>query len=114
MQPAAKALHERFKTEPFGEMQISVLFNCLGQEKGSETISSLLERQVVSPVMMEDTLRELARLGVDTFVEIGPGTALSGFVRKTVPGLPVCAVESTADVEGLKNTLEQLMKEKDQ
>lgn len=49
MQPAAKALHERFKTEPFGEMQIPVLFNCLGQEKGSETIPSLLERQVVSP-----------------------------------------------------------------
>lgn len=53
-------------------MQIPVLFNCLGQEKGSETIPSLLERQVVSPVMMEDTLRELARLGVDTFVEIRP------------------------------------------
>ncbi|MFR0859342.1 MAG: ACP S-malonyltransferase, partial [Christensenellales bacterium] len=100
MQPAAKALHERFKTEPFGEMQIPVLFNCLGQEKGSETIPSLLERQVVSPVMMEDTLRELARLGVDTFVEIGPGTALSGFVRKTLGASVNCY--NIENVDGLE------------
>ena len=63
---------------------------------------------------MEDSIQSMADQGVDAIVEIGPGKALSGFVRKTVPGLPVCAVESTADVEGLKNTLEQLMKEKDQ
>lgn len=103
---AAKALHERFKTEPFGEMQISVLFNCLGQEKGSETISSLLERQVVSPVMMEDTLRELARLGVDTFVEIGPGTALSGFVRKTLGASVNCY--NIENVDGLEKTVDAL------
>ena len=106
MQPAAKALHERFKTEPFGEMQIPVLFNCLGQEKGSETIPSLLERQVVSPVMMEDTLRELARLGVDTFVEIGPGTALSGFVRKTLGASVNCY--NIENVDGLEKTVDAL------
>jgi len=106
MQPAAKALHERFKTEPFGEMRIPVLFNCLGQEKGSETISSLLERQVVSPVMMEDTLRELARLGVDTFVEIGPGTALSGFVRKTLGASVNCY--NIENVDGLEKTVDAL------
>ena len=106
MQPAAKALHERFKTEPFGEMQIPVLFNCLGQEKGSETIPSLLERQVVSPVMMEDTLRELARLGVDTFVEIGPGTALSGFVRKTLGASVNCY--NIENVDGLEKTMDAL------
>ena len=103
---AAKALHERFKTEPFGEMQIPVLFNCLGQEKGSETIPSLLERQVVSPVMMEDTLRELARLGVDTFVEIGPGTALSGFVRKTLGASVNCY--NIENVDGLEKTMDAL------
>ena len=106
MQPAAQALHERFKTEVFGEMQIPVLFNCLGREKGDETIPTLLERQVASPVMMEDTIRELARLGVDTLVEIGPGTALSGFVRKTLGAAVSCyAVES---IEGLQKTVEAL------
>ena len=87
-------------------MQIPVLFNCLGREKGDETIPTLLERQVASPVMMEDTIRELARLGVDTFVEIGPGTALSGFVRKTLGAAVSCyAVEN---VEGLQKTVEAL------
>ena len=65
-----------------------------------------MERQVAAPVMMEDTIRELARLGVDTFVEIGPGTALSGFVRKTLGAAVSCyAVES---IEGLQKTVEAL------
>ena len=106
MRPAAEALHERFQNEVFGEMQIPVLFNCLGREKSGETIPALLERQVYSPVRMEDTIRELARLGVDTFVEIGPGTALSGFVRKTLGAAVSCyAVEN---VEGLEKVTKAL------
>ena len=100
MRPAAEALHERFQSEVFGGMQIPVLFNCLGREKGDETIPSLLERQVFSPVRMEDTIRELARLGTDTFVEIGHGTALTGFVRKTLGAAVNCyAVENAAGLE---------------
>ena len=75
-------------------------------------IPALLEKQVQTSVYMEDTIRRLAELGVDTIVEIGPGKALSGFVKKTVPGIPVCAVETAADVENLPDTLEQLIKEK--
>ena len=39
----------------------------------------------------------MAELGVDAVVEIGPGRALSGFVRKTVPELPVFAVETAEE-----------------
>lgn len=100
MRPASEALHERFQSEVFGGMQIPVLFNCLGREKSDETIPSLLERQVFSPVRMEDTIRELARLGTDVFVEIGPGTALTGFVRKTLSTAVNCyAVENVAGLE---------------
>ena len=100
MRPAAEALHERFQSEVFGGMQIPVLFNCLGREKSDETIPSLLERQVFSPVRMEDTIRELARLGTDVFVEIGHGTALTGFVRKTLGAAVNCyAVENVAGLE---------------
>ena len=102
MAPAGDALAERFRTEPFGEMRIPVLFNCLGREMGPEdTIPALLERQVQSSVYMEDTIRRLAQLGVDTVVEIGPGKALSGFVRKTAPDIQTYGVETCADVEAV-------------
>lgn len=85
MHPAGDALREKFQTVTFGEMQIPVLFNCLGREKEEgDTIPALLERQVQSSVYMEDTIRRLGELGVDTIVEIGPGRALSGFVKKTL------------------------------
>jgi len=105
MQPAADALRERFETEVFGEMQIPVLFNCLGDMKGEESVAELLERQVKSSVYMEDTIRRLEALGVDTIVEIGPGRALTGFVRKTAPGI---ACYNAEDVPSLQAALEAL------
>ena len=47
----------------------------------------------------------MAAMGLDALVEIGPGKALSGFVKKTVPELPVYAVETAAELEQLTETL---------
>lgn len=106
LSPAGDALRERFRTEQFGEMRIPVLFNCLGREMGpDDTIPALLEKQVQSSVYMEDTIRRLAELGVDTIVEIGPGKALSGFVKKTAPAIKTYAVETCADLEALSTAL---------
>lgn len=105
--PAGDALREKFKEETaFGAMRIPVLFNCLGQEMGPEdTIPALLEKQVQTSVYMEDTIRRLAELGVDTIVEIGPGKALSGFVKKTAPAIKTYAVETCADLDALSAAL---------
>ncbi len=102
LEPASHALHDYFKTVEFGPMRFPVLFNCLGDVKGEdETIQSLLERQVMSSVYMEDSIRKMAEMGVDTFVEIGPGKVLSGFVGKTVDGARTCAVTTVEDVDAL-------------
>ena len=106
MAPAGEALRERFRETEFGPMAFPVLFNCLGREMGPEdTIPALLERQVQSSVYLEDTIRRLAQLGVDTVVEIGPGKALSGFVRKTAPEMQIYGVETCAEVEELTAAL---------
>ncbi len=83
-------------------MAFPVLVNCLGHEMGEgDTIPALLERQVQSSVYMEDTIRRLEALGVDTIVEIGPGKVLSGFVKKTAPAIKTYPVETCADIEAL-------------
>ena len=101
MAPAGQALERRFAAEAFGEMQTPVLFNCLGREKtDKDTIPALLVRQVQSSVYMEDTLRRLGELGVDHILEVGPGKALSGFVKKTLGAAVDCtAVETAAELE---------------
>ena len=111
--PAGDALREKFRETAFGAMRIPVLFNCLGREMGQEdTITALLGNPLQTSFFFFSPFLLLSELGVDTIVEIGPGKALSGFVKKTVPGIPVCAVETAADVENLPDTLEQLIKEK--
>ena len=100
MAPAGEALAKRFAAETFGPMRVPVLFNCLGREKtAAESIPALLVKQVQSSVYMEDTLRRLGELGVDHILEVGPGTALAGFVKKTLPGVACASVETPAQLE---------------
>ena len=99
MHPAGDALAEKFRTIDFKPMELPVLFNCLGREMGEgDTIPALLEKQVQNSVYLEDTIRRLAELGVDTVVEVGPGKTISGFVKKTVGSAITCLnIETMAD-----------------
>lgn len=109
LKPAGDALREYFKTVDFQESKIPVLHNCLGGEnRTGDSIPALLERQVQSAVYMEDCIRAMAALGVDAVVEIGPGKALTGFVKKTLPGFPVYSVETAEDVEKLPELLKEV------
>ena len=102
MAPAGDALAQRFAGESFGAMETLVLFNCLGHEKAeTDSIPQLLVKQVQSSVYMEDTLRRLGELGVDHILEVGPGSALSGFVKKTLPGVVCTAVETPEQLDAV-------------
>ena len=102
MKPAGDALADRFKSESFGDMQIPVIFNCIGREKNDdETIPVLLENQVQKSVYFDDSIKAMADMGIEAFVEIGPGKTLSKFVQKTTPDIPVYGVETVRDIEEL-------------
>ena len=107
MHPAGDALREKFKAVRFAPMQFPVLFNCLGHEmEETDTIAALLEKQVQSGVRWEVTVRRLAELGVDAAIEIGPGRALTGFVKKTVGSAISCyPVETAAQLQQLLRTM---------
>ena len=106
MKPAGDALAKHFNTISFGPMAFPVYFNCKGgpMEDG-DTIPALLERQVQSSVYWEDTIRRMEAEGVDTVVEIGPGKALSGFFKKTAPGIRTCHIDTAADFHSVVSAL---------
>ncbi len=68
-------------------------------------IKGLLEAQVSSPVMWEQTLYELEKMGIDTIVEVGPGRTIAGFVRKTVSSIRVIGVSTPEDIDTLLEKL---------
>lgn len=112
MAPAGEALRAYFEQVRFGESEIPVIFNCLGDvKKETDSIQELLVRQVQSSVYMEDSIRKMASMGVEAIVEIGPGKALSGFVRRIVPDMRIISVETVEDVEKLAQLLETEAKE---
>ncbi len=97
LKAASEELHEYFKHVTFGDMQIPVIFNSTGKElDASVTIAQMLEKQVMSPVYFEDSIRYMIAHGVDTIIEIGPGKVLSGFVRKIDRSIKTYHVEDNA------------------
>ena len=64
-----------------------------------------LVRQVSAPVLWEAVVRRLASLGVRTYVEVGPGTVLSGLIRKIDPAARVASLETPGDLEGIEMVL---------
>ena len=88
------------------DMQIPVITNVTADYVSSkEDIKPLLIKQVSSSVKWEETIRRMIADGVDTFVEVGPGKALSGFIKKVSRDVKVFNVE---DMASLEKTLEGL------
>jgi [acyl-carrier-protein] S-malonyltransferase len=71
---------------------------------GAEARDSLV-RQVSQPVRWRETVELLAREGVETFVEIGPGKVLSGLLRQTAPQSRALNVEDAASLDATRAVL---------
>lgn len=98
--PASDELREKFKDVQFNEMQIPVIFNSSAKElEAGVSVASMLEKQVMSSVYFEDSVRYMIDNGVDTIIEIGPGKVLSGFIRKIDKSIKTYQVEDQASLE---------------
>lgn len=102
MAPAGEELRTYFQKTKIERPAIPVIFNYLGDVCSDYgKIPELLVRQVQSSVYMEDSIRKMVSMGTEAIVEIGPGKALSGFVRRIAPDMRVISVETVQDVEAL-------------
>lgn len=83
-----------------------VLSNVLGREyKSEDNIKELLTLQVMKPVLFMKNIETMMNMGVDTFIEIGPGKALSTFVKKINRNVTILNIE---DIKSLEKTMDKL------
>jgi [acyl-carrier-protein] S-malonyltransferase len=106
MKPAA----EKFATVLDGleivDAKIPVIANVTATPiQEQEEIKTKLVEQLYSSVLWEDSVRKMLDLGVDTFIEIGPGKVLSGLIKKIDRKVKVYAVH---DMETSKKVAEEL------
>lgn len=73
----------------------------------SDNIKLILKKHMRSSVLFEGTISDMIARGVENFIEVGPGRALSGFVKKIDKNLNILNVQ---DEQSLKKTLDQLNK----
>lgn len=106
LKPAGEKLAAELEKVQLNEMSIPVVTNVTAEYiTDSGKVKDLLIRQVSSPVLWEECVNAMINNGVDTFVEIGPGKVLSGFVKKINKEVKTLNVE---DINSLNKTLEEL------
>jgi [acyl-carrier-protein] S-malonyltransferase len=103
MAPAAERLAPELRALPVGDPRVPIVANVDAQPKrtGRDAIEALVA-QVASPVLWEDAVRRLASEGVTTYVEVGPGTVLSGLVRKIHREAKVVSFGAPEDLEAVR------------
>ena len=102
MRPAQERLAPELRAVAARDPRVPVIANVDARPRttAASAIDALVA-QVSSPVRWEDTVRYLASAGVTTYIEVGPGTVLSGLVRKTHTDATVLNVQAPEDLGAL-------------
>ena len=103
LQPAADALAGYFKEIAFRKPQIPVALNLTGGfYREDMDLKEILEKQAKSSVRFEEDLRAMIEAGATRFIEIGPGNALTGFLKKTAKAMNAevecCSIQTAEDL----------------
>ena len=97
---AGKELGKVLEGVTLHELKIPYVTNVTAEyvEDPAET-KALLEKQISSSVRWQQSVENMIRQGVDTFIEIGPGRTLAGFMRKIDRNVKVYNIQTVEDAE---------------
>lgn len=102
MLPAAERLAKVLDNVTIGALTIPVVSNVEARAySDAQRVKELLVTQVTAPVRWEESVQNMAALGVEQFIEIGPGKVLSGLVKRIARGLALHNVQDAAGLKGL-------------
>lgn len=106
LKPAGEALLKEMESMSFSPLQVPYIANATAEiVTDSKKISTFFARGIYSSVRWQQSIETMLENGVDTFVEIGPGKTLAGFMRKIAPKATVYNVSSFEDATALEKCL---------
>ena len=100
MAGVAGQLATAFEVETWHDARVPVVSNVSAEPlTDADRIRALLSEQVRSPVEWVASVRRMADDGIDTMIELGPGAALAGMVRRIAPEVRTATVSDPATLE---------------
>lgn len=106
---SAKELHKELEKIKFGKFEKIVIKNIDGKKYDEkDNVKEILSNHITNPVRFADGLQNMIDMGIDTFIEIGPGKTLSGFVKRVSKDVKIYNIN---DIESLENTIGGLKNE---
>lgn len=108
LKEASKALQKDLEKVEFHQFNNTVIKNIDGTEyKETDDIRDILAKHIISPVKFTAVLQKMLDMGVDTFIEVGPGKTLSGFIKK-MPTEKEIKILNICNCETLENVLKEV------
>ena len=104
MKPAAMEMQQKIKNINFNNPIIKIINNVSAKpEINADIIKELLVEQIYSTVKWRESIICMSENGVQNFIEIGPGKALIGMVKRTIKGANCFSMNSIADIKNFIN-----------
>ena len=106
MKPAEVRLTPELRSVPASDPRIPVVANvdAMPKRTAAASIDALIQ-QIASPVRWENVVQRLASEGVTRYVEVGPGKALSGMIKRIAAGATIHNVEGPDDLAAIEALL---------
>jgi [acyl-carrier-protein] S-malonyltransferase len=104
MKPAENSMKEKIAKTKFINPLFKIINNVTATpENNSENIKELLVKQISSTVKWRDSIINMSSSGVKNFIELGPGKALSGMIKRTIKEANCFSINSITDIKNLTN-----------
>lgn len=108
LKPAGEALFKEMESIPFSPLTIPYVANATAELVTDSTqIRPLFAKGISSSVRWQQSIETMLENGIDTFIEIGPGNTLAGFMRRIAPQAAVYNVSSWEDAAVLERKLSE-------
>jgi [acyl-carrier-protein] S-malonyltransferase len=102
MAPAAERLHAALTSTTFANSAVPIVANVDGlPHQHADQWADLLEAQLTAPVRWRQTLERMVADGVTTFVELGPGSVLTGLAKRTARDATPLAIADPSGLDAL-------------